>query len=146
MLDELALRKPGFAEGYDIQLSDGQKWTFPRPRLKFFPARDLDGKIALGGGASYDDEYRQLVTAYFECDKDDLYKVWTFKVQIACHLLLLNYTLSDEALAGLLPVEFDDESNMDMWLTLTPILRGLPPKPLADGLSTPSLLMESQAI
>lgn len=147
MLDETALRTPGFTEGYRVQLADGQEWTFPKPRLKFFPARGQDGKIELGGGATFDDEeYRSLMSEYFEVDREDLYAAWSCKVRVACHLLLRNYSLADEALTELLPVEFDDEANMEMWRDLTPLLRGMPPKHLTDGLNAPFSPTESQTV
>ena len=36
-LDEKSLRKPGFSEGHQVILADGQEWTLPKPRIRFKP-------------------------------------------------------------------------------------------------------------
>jgi hypothetical protein len=137
MLVEAERRKDGFTEGNKVTLADGQEWTFPKPRLRFFPYRGDDGKMGLGGSGTFDQEYRELFTAFTECDKDEPYQYWTLKIQIACHLLLANYELSDAELADLMPVMFDDESNMEMWANLSPVLLSQPPKPSTSGLNAP---------
>lgn len=137
MLSEVERRKEGFTEGNKVVLADGQEWTFPKPRLRFFPYRGDDGKIGLGAAGTFDEEYRKLFVEFTEVDKDEPYQVWTLRIQIACHLLLANYDLSDVELADLMPVIFDDESNMSMWGTLSPTLLSQPPKPSTDGSNTP---------
>ena len=137
MLVEAERRKDGFTEGNKVVLADGQEWTFPKPRLRFFPYRGDDGKIGLGAAGTFDQEYRDLFVAFTECDKDDRFQVWTLTVQIACHLLLANYDLSDVELADLMPIVYDDEQNMEMWSALSPILLSTPPKHSTDGSNTP---------
>jgi hypothetical protein len=136
-LVEAERRKEGFTEGNKVTLADGQEWTFPKPRLRFFPYRGDDGKMGLGGSGTFDQEYRELFTAFTECDKDEPYQYWTLKIQIACHLLLANYELSDTELADLMPVMFDDEPNMEMWGNLSPVCLSTPPKHSTDGSNTP---------
>jgi hypothetical protein len=137
MLSELERRKIDFTLGNKVALADGQEWTFPKPRLRFFPYRGTDGKIGLGGTGTFDEEYRTLLSAFVECDRHDPYQVWTVKIQIACHLLTANYCLTDAELAELLPVIFDDQTNMDMWANLSPVVLSQPPKPSTDGSNTP---------
>ncbi len=48
MLDEKALRKPGFSEGYRVTLADSQEWTLPKPKIRFKP-KVVDGKVEVGG-------------------------------------------------------------------------------------------------
>jgi hypothetical protein len=125
-LNETELRTEAFTEGRRVQLADGQEWTFPKPKSRFYPARDANGKFGLGGGSTYDEEYRELMSTYLGSNENDIYARWTIKVQIICHLLLANYSLSDEALAALLTVNFEDESNMGMWQSLTPVFFAWP--------------------
>jgi hypothetical protein len=136
MLDETALRTSGFTEGCRVQLADGQEWSFPRPKFRFFPCRDANGKIAMGGRSTFDDEYRTMISEFQQADRDDVHRMWSLKMQIACHLLLANYNLSDADLAELLSIDFEDETNVDMWTALTPVILSLPPKPSTDGSPT----------
>lgn len=137
MLSEIERRKECFTEGNKVVLANGQEWTFPKPRLRFIPHRGVDGKLGLGAVPTFDQEYRTLFTALIEVDKDKDFEVWSLRIQIACHLLLANYDLPDADLAELMPVIFDDESNMEMWANLSPICLSTPPKPLTDGSNTP---------
>jgi hypothetical protein len=127
-LNEIELRTPDFTEGRRVKLADSQEWTFPKPKSRFFPARDASGKIGLGGGTTYDSEYRESMAVYSGTPESDVFARWSLKVQIVCHLLLLNYSLPDEAIAALLPVDFDDDANMEMWQALTPVLFAWPPE------------------
>jgi hypothetical protein len=137
VLNEVELRTPEFTEGCRIKLADGQEWSFPRPHFRFWPSRDASGKIVVSARNTFDDEYRQLFMDYMNADRDDAYAMWTLKLQIACHLLLCNYAIPDDALGELLPVDFENETNQEMWMELGPILMGQLPKPLTDGLNTP---------
>jgi hypothetical protein len=137
MLVEADRRKEGFTEGNKVVLADGQEWTFPKPRLRFIPHRGVDGKIGLGAEPTFDQEYRELFVALIGADKDSAFEVWSLRIQIACHLLLANYELSDVELADLMPVIFDDEQNMEMWANLSPICLSTPPKPSTDGSNAP---------
>lgn len=137
MLVEAERRKEGFTEGNKVALADGQEWTFPKPRLRFFPHRGVDGKIGLGAESTFDREYREMFVSLVEVDKDKPFEVWSLRIQIACHLLLANYELSDVELADLMPVVFDDDANMEMWENLSPALLSTPPKPSTDGSNAP---------
>jgi hypothetical protein len=137
MLNEKELRKSTFTEGNKVELADGQEWTFPRPRLRFFPHRGVDGKIGLGAQGTFDDEYRALFVEFADMDRDNVYEVWSLRIRIACHLLLANYDLTDVQLADLLPAVFEDEANMQMWEALHPVLLSQPPKLSTDGSNTP---------
>jgi hypothetical protein len=137
MLVEAERRKEGFTEGNKVTLADGHEWTFPKPKLRFFPCRGADGKMGLGAAGTFDQEYRELFTAFTEADKDEPFEFWSIKIQIACHLLLANYDLSDVELADLMPVIFDDDRNMEMWATLSPVCLSSPPKPSTSGSNAP---------
>ena len=64
MLDEKALRKPGFSEGYRVTLADGQEWTLPKPKIRFKP-KVVDGKVEVGGGPSFGPEFDQQLDILF---------------------------------------------------------------------------------
>lgn len=132
-LDEMSLRREGFRDGYPVKLADGQEWTFPRPRLRFRPARGKDGKFALAGGWEHDEIYGELRDELLETDSEDLFSVLSISSTIACHLLLINYALSDDDLGALLPVDLDDDSNSEMWTALTPIVLASPKGLGVDG-------------
>ena len=72
-MKESEKRSAEFSEGTPVVLADGQSWWFPKPRLRFFPARDESGKIAMGGGHTFDAGYRELYDAMVELDPDDAY-------------------------------------------------------------------------
>lgn len=140
MLDEQALRKPGFVEGARVVLGDGQEWSIPRPRLRLVPSRTPDGDIAL--------KSLPKVAAHRQADMDAMLESgersadgdengfvdWLLaRARLATGLLLDNYELDDAALAVLLPVEFGDDANADMWAEIDGVLRGRHAKPSAVG-------------
>ena len=132
-LDEVALRKPGFREGYRVKLGDGQEWSFPRPLLHFFPAITDDGDVVLAAQHTHDRRYRELRDELVETDGEDRYNQMRIQVCIAAHLLLANYDLDSRTLRELLPVVEDDAANDEMWGGLIEVILARPPKPSADG-------------
>jgi hypothetical protein len=137
MLDERALRRPGFTEGPRLVLGDAQEWTLPRPWLRFFPVRSGDGRITVGGGPGYGADYDDLVDQLVECDPNDAAGRLALQFQMAAHLLLRNYSLGDRDLRRLLVVDLADPVCEERWARLNQVLLGQPPKPSADGSATP---------
>jgi hypothetical protein len=139
MLDEKALRKPDFSEGPKVALGDGQEWTFPRPWLRFYPVRDGDGAIGLGGGWSYGADYEDKLDDLVDLgdDPDKEYERMSIMVGLAASLLLRNYALTDRELRRLLPLDMSAEANAEMWSETGKVLGGSSaPKPTADGSAT----------
>ena len=136
MLDERALRKPGFTEGPRIVLGDGQPWAFPRPLLRLYPVRAADGRLTVGGGLGYGPDYADLVDQLVDCDPDDTTARLALQFQMAGSLLDRNYTLNDRDLRRLLAVDLADPACEPRWAQINQVLLGRPPKPSADGSAT----------
>lgn len=132
-LRETELRKPNFRDGYWIRLGDGQEWAFPRPILRFFPARADDGSLALAADHTHDRLYQELRDELIAVDEDDHYNAMRVQVLIAGHLLSMNYDLDTAALRRLLPVIEDDPENDAMWGALIDVILANPPKPSPVG-------------
>jgi len=129
MFDEVALRKPGFAEGYKVVLADGQEWTFPRPRLRFSP-RLVDGRVEVAGGPTFGPEYdAQLEILYGVTDTEPVEQL-RIKFEMAVRLLSANYELTAEQLGELIVFEPGDEVSDERWDQLSRVCMGVAPKPL----------------
>ncbi len=128
MLSEQELRRPEFSEGHKAALADGQEWTFPRPVLRFRPARGQDGKLGMGGDWGHDLEYRRLRDALVDVDQENTFEMMSLQIQIAANLILRNYALSDDDLGSLIYFDFADPCNAEMWEGLTDVIFASPPK------------------
>jgi hypothetical protein len=137
MLDERALRRPGFSEGPRIVLGDGQGWTLPRPWLRLYPVRASDGGFTLGGGLGYGADFDDLVDRLVDCEPDDIPARLALQFQMAACLLCRNYDLADRDLRRLLAIDLADPACEDRWARINQVLLGRPPKPSADGSATP---------
>lgn len=131
MLDEKALRKPGFVEGARVTLGDGQEWSIPRPRLRLVSARTPEGDVAIKSSPLVAEHRQADMDAMLEAadrswegDHEGFVAYIMARARLATGLLLDNYDLDDAALATLLPVLFDDEPNAAMWDEIAGVLRG----------------------
>jgi len=129
LLDEKALRKPGFSEGYKVTLADGQEWTFPKPRIRFRPRIGADGRVEVGGGPSFGQEYDQQLDILFGVAEVEPLERLRVKFEMAVRLLQANYSLTDNDLAELLVLELDDEASEDQWDQIASVVMGVAPKP-----------------
>lgn len=137
MLNETELRKPEWQEGHWTELADGQKWAFPRPKLKFKPSF-IDGKIEVGGGNSFGPEFDgnlDILWGIAECDAVEQLRV---KFETAVRLLRCNYNLTDAQLSDLLAFEPEDPASKERFDAIGRIIRGQAPKPLADTSDAPT--------
>jgi hypothetical protein len=137
MLDEQAARKPDFRDGTRLPLGDGQEWTFPRPWLRLYPVRGADGKLSVGGGPGYGNEYDDLVDELVDCDPDDTTRRLALQFRLAACLLQRNYNLTDRDLKRLLAVDLADSGCEARWARINQVLLGQAPKASADGSVTP---------
>jgi hypothetical protein len=128
-LDELALRKPGFSEGYKVTLADGQEWKFPRPRIRFRPRIGADGRVEVGGGPSFGPEYDQQLDILFGAVEAEPLEQLRVKFEVAVRLLRSNYDLTDAQLADLVVFEPDDDAGEERWDQLSRAIMGIAPKP-----------------
>ena len=129
MLDEKALRKPGFTEGHKIALADGQEWTFPRPRIRLKP-KIVDGRVEVGGGPSFGPEYDDQLDALFGAVEVDPVERLRVKFEMAVRLLSANYELEPENFAELIVLEPGEPASDERWEQLSNVLLGIAPKPL----------------
>ncbi len=128
MLDEKALRKPGFTEGHKIALADGQEWTFPRPRIRLKP-KIVDGRVEVGGGPSFGPEYDDQLDAHFGAVEGDPVERVRVKFEMAVRLLSANYELEPENFAELIVLEPGEPASDERWEQLSNVLLGIAPKP-----------------
>ena len=127
MLDERALRKPEFSEGDWAELADGQRWNFPRPRLRFRP-KFVDGKVDVGGGRTFGPEYDESLSLILGTKEAEPFEVVTAKFDMAIRLLRSNYNLSDDEVCDLLVLETEDPTSVGRFHAVSDILAGIAPK------------------
>ena len=129
MLDEKALRKSGFSEGYQVTLADGQAWTVPKPRFRFRPTFGPDGRTEVGGLPTFGAEYdQQIETLYGAGDVEPIESI-RVRMDMAARLLRSNYSLTDDDLADLIVLDPGDAESLERWDELGRAVMGLVPKP-----------------
>jgi len=128
-LDENALRKPGFSEGYPVRLADGQDWTFPKPRIRFQPKIGADGRVEVGGGPSFGPEFDEKLDVLYGVTEAEPVEQLRVKFEMAVRLLSANYELTAEQLGDLIVLEPGDEASDERWDQLSRALMGIAPKP-----------------
>jgi hypothetical protein len=128
MLDEKALRKPGFSEGHKVTLADGQEWTFPKPRMRFRP-KIVDGRVDVDGGPSFGPEFDVSLDVLFGVVDVEPIERLRVKFEMAVRLLGANYDLMPEDFASLIVLEPDDPASDERWEQLSRVIMGLAPKP-----------------
>jgi hypothetical protein len=128
MLDEQALRKPGFTEGHKVTLADGQEWTFPRPRIRLKP-KIVNGKVEIGGGPSFGPEYDDQLDILFGAVEVEPVERLRVKFEMAVRLLSANYDLKAEDYAELIVLEPGEPASDERWEQLSNVLLGIAPKP-----------------
>jgi hypothetical protein len=128
MLDEKALRKPGFSEGPKVVLADGQAWILPKPRLRFKP-RIVDGKVEIGGGPSFGPEFDDQIDILFGVIEADPAERLRVKFEVAVRLLAANYDLRPNQFSELIVLEPGDPASDERWEQLCNAIMGIAPKP-----------------
>ena len=112
MLDERALRKPGFKDGVRVKLADGQERSFPKPRLIFKP-KITDGKIDFDGGPTSGAESDENMDVLFGLREAAVLERPRVKFEMAVRLLSTNYDLKPEDFSGLIVLEPGDPDSED---------------------------------
>ncbi len=128
MLDEQALRKPGFSEGRKVLLADGQAWTLPKPRIRFTP-RVTESGVEVWGGASLGPESDALLDVLYGVEPVPPLERLRAKFEMAVRLLSANYNLKSEDFARLLVLEPGDPVSEARWDQLGEAVTGAAPKP-----------------
>lgn len=134
MLDEQALRKPGFTEGRAIKLADGQEWMFPKPRFRFYPVVGQDGTVTVEGGSTYGSDHDKLIDALAGGEEVEDFERLRLQFSGAVSLLSRNYSLAPEDYSSILCLDTEDEASGEMWTAINRVMLGLPaedesPKP-----------------
>ncbi len=132
MLNERELRKPEWVEGFWVECADGQRWSFPRPKIRFKP-RIVDGKVMVGGGATFGPEFDTNMDVLFGIVESEPVERLRVKFEIAVGLLRSNYNLSDDQVCDLVVLEPDSEDGDRRWAELTNVLAGESPKHTGSG-------------
>lgn len=133
MLDEVALRKPGFQEGIKVKLCDGQEWTFPKVRLRLVPKINTEGDIKLETKRDYATDVQKFLEYEVDDENFDFMDWMTRRFAAAAKLLLVNYDLTGQQLAEVLYWEADSDESDDRWKLVDHAVLGLSPKALAVG-------------
>ncbi len=130
MLDEKALRRPGFTEGCAVVLADGQAWTFPRPRLRLRP-KIVDGRVEVAGGRTFGPEFDSKLDVLFGSsdEESDGWARLGVEFEVLTRLLMANYALADSDVGDLLVMEPGDPDSDERWRQLEELVLGAAPKP-----------------
>jgi len=128
MLDEKALRKSTFSEGYRVTLADGQSYCLPKPKIRFKP-RVVDGKVEVAGGPSFGPEFDEQLDVLFGVVDVPPIERLRVKFEMAVRLLSANYDLKPEDFGELIVLEPDDQASDERWEQLTRAIMGIAPKP-----------------
>lgn len=127
-LDEKALRRPSFTEGYSVRLADGQEWTFPKPRIRFYPTIAEDGSVAVGGGRSFGEDHDKLIDVLIGGEEIEDFERLRLRFAAAVSLLSRNYSLKPEDFASILVIDQDDPETGPTWARIDRIVLGLTPE------------------
>ncbi len=142
MLDEQALRRPGFEEGTAVTLADGQDWQLARPRVRLCPAANDQGwKTVLtrpDGGV-----FAGLMDAYDNLSEEaTVGEVARLELGLGKALLTANYELDDEQVGSLIQFAYnakDDPEGTACREAVMGVIFGYgAPKPSAVGDDSPS--------
>jgi hypothetical protein len=128
VLDEKALRKPGFTDGYPVVMADGQTWTLPKPRFRLKPHR-VDGKIEILCRATFGPESDPDLDILYGAVEADYREVIRVKFAMTARLLLSNYDLTDDQLGELIVLEVGDAASDQRWDAINEAMLGIVPKP-----------------
>jgi hypothetical protein len=128
MLDEVALRKPEWVEGYPVTLADGQIWHIPRPKFRFKP-KFVDGKVEIGGGATFGPDLEKETEVLYGIVDAEPSEYMRVKFAMAVRLLGANYNLTAHDFGELIVLEPGDQASDARWEELSAALMGTPPKP-----------------
>jgi hypothetical protein len=127
MLDERALRKPNFSPGAQVELADGQLWTFPKPKIRFTPA--ITGEsVSVQTQASFGPETDDLLDLVWGVVPAPPLERLRAKFTVAVRLLLANYNLQPDDLTHLLALEPGDPRSEARWDQIGEVLSARSPK------------------
>lgn len=128
MLDEKALRKPEFTEGFRIVLADGQSWSFPEAVFRLFPVVDPSGTVSVGGRRSYGKDHDQIIDALMGGEDVEEFERLRLRFSAAVSLISRNYDLTPEDMASLLVLDRSRPETIEAWAKIDRIILGLPPE------------------
>lgn len=111
--DEKDYRRPDWREGVNVVLADGQAWALPRVLVRLVPTADgKDYEPYARVGDAGDRTFSDLLKAHDEAvEENDDKKYFLTELQLARHLLLVNYDLDGGQVAELLQFSLDVEAD-----------------------------------
>jgi hypothetical protein len=138
LLDEAALRKPGFAPGVRLRFADGQDWEVPPAVYQLYPRFTPDG-IVVAAKLTFGPELEYFLDLDDSPTGEEGVEYVRRQFEIMARLLLANYDLTPDDLGRLLTLNRADPESAEMWAAIDRFLIGQPPgggeppKPSADG-------------
>jgi len=137
MLDEKALRKPGWEEasGTWVTLGDGQRWLLPKPFVRTRATR-VEGRLVLGSKTSFGPEFDALVKAVRDSDEETFV---TTIIELASDMLGRNYGLVEDDRLDLIGTDSSGAASREwMGQALAVAYGNDAPKPSSGGSESPS--------
>jgi hypothetical protein len=124
-VNERECRKPEWAPGAEVVLSDGQVWHFPRPRLLF----RMHLSPAAGAPALKPDATRQSSTYAEMLDRldaaDDSATWFSLVTALALELLAQSYAIPEAAVPELFTVDPSSQVSIHRWRALAQAVKGI---------------------
>jgi hypothetical protein len=133
VLDEKALRRPGFRDDVRVRLADGQEWALPKPRVKMGLMAGGDGGESVRFHVDFGTEYNRQLSEFYEATGLAYYLA---TLKLAAILMRANYAIADDDLYSLLVFDFSDSAPPEERETLATIQRlilGIAPKASGSG-------------
>lgn len=125
-LDEKALRRDAFEDGYAVTLADGQEWTIPPVRFRFFPGDDGSFRGRPWYGGDLEDEL-DILFGVVEPPDGMVMPFVQIPIKIAAALLRKNYDLPPRSAASLLSYVPGDDASEAMLARITRAVLGRDP-------------------
>ncbi len=116
-----------------IVLADGQAWCFPKPFVQLTPRIEGRTCVSVDTSTHFGAEFDALMTRLSEAES----MAWTDLFSVAAFLLMWNYELSGDEMAGLLCYRHDDPESHDRLNDILDVALGNAPKVSAAGAGSP---------
>jgi hypothetical protein len=134
-MNERELRRDEFhPDSHPIEMADGQKWHFPRPRVRFATGFG-GGRANVKTWVEHWDGFMDLLEEAARMPEGTGDWV-SAHLSIAANMLLRNYDLSDQQLDELFGFETIDDL-VQLILEVSRVAAGQSPKPSGDGSESP---------
>jgi hypothetical protein len=133
VLDEKALRRPGFRDDVRVRLADGQEWALPKPRIRTGRRRNPDGSRSLAYRVESGEAYQRRLDEMYEATGTDFFLA---VLDLAGMLLSENYDLTEDQIDEVLSLDFSDSARPEDVAAreaIQHVIQGLSPKGRGDS-------------